>query len=110
IGPALANTWQHIVVVSDGATAISTYLDGAAGGSATWESATVPLQFEVLKFGLNRTPTTWPYQGLVDDVRVYTSALTASQIQSLHDGPCAAPPPAVNCVGSLAAPVLGETA
>jgi hypothetical protein len=110
IGPARPGTWQHITVVSDGLKTLTTYLDGAfAASSSAWESNLVPVQFEVLKFGINRDQN-YPFQGLIDDVRFFDKALTSLQVSSFHDGVCAAPPPEARCVGTAAAPVVIQTA
>ncbi len=74
--------WQHVVAVYDGAT-VKLYLNGNEVASDV-----PPAQFPMLRntgapliLG-DRGYTGWDYNGLVDEVAIYTTALTPAEVQS----------------------------
>ncbi len=80
-GPLSGNQWYHLAATFDGFS-LKAYTNGdlietnaAAQGVPTWEP-------ESLKFGRHAAGP-WYFTGAVDDVRVYTRALTRGEIESL---------------------------
>jgi hypothetical protein len=75
--------WQHLVVSCDGATAIM-YRDGvqANSGSFTLGSMTDA----GLQFGSGYVGGGGPFNGAIDDVRIYNHALTADEVQDVMFG------------------------
>src|SRR6266513_5324897 len=105
--PLAANTWTHLAVTYDGTT-LSLFRNGvlvasrAASGAAP--SSTGTLQIGASQFGEY-------FNGLIDEVRIYDRALSASDIQALLG---AAPTPPVAAwrldegTGSVAADASGN--
>jgi hypothetical protein len=81
IGTASTTAFQHLVVTYDGAGALQTYLDGAPVASGTWGGA--PLRFTALRIGVNRG-TSMRYNGSIDDVAVFSRALSSSEVASIY--------------------------
>ena len=87
--------WHHIVFTmttntsSSSGQNINIYLDGVLNqGSLTNTAAVVAVAWPVY-FG-NRYNTSIPWDGSIDDVRIYMRALSTSEIQSLYYNPLAA--------------------
>ena len=79
VSPVLAvGTWKHLAVTFDGATQTG-YVDGVAVGST---SATYQLKGVSLKVA---RAVDWEnaFNGVVDDIRVYSRALNASEVSAL---------------------------
>lgn len=85
--------WQHAAAVYDGAT-MQLFLDGAPVGS-TGKSGTLSAAPSVPVWiaGNPEEPSTVPWKGRIDDVRIYSRALGASELLEL-------PPPGVAGLGS----------
>ncbi|MDD5068339.1 MAG: peptidoglycan-binding protein [Candidatus Pacebacteria bacterium] len=83
------DTWHHIALVNDDGHA-TFYLDGVADGSSDGSPA---VNFNTLGSDGGHEA----FNGYIDDVRIYDSLLTASQVESLADGN-------ENCDGSTATP------
>jgi regulation of enolase protein 1 (concanavalin A-like superfamily) len=93
------NVWQHVAATWDGSTSgsnIHIYINGvladgtAANGAGTVESdADTPFAI-----GNRSVDTARPFDGGIDEVRVYTGVLTAAEIQALASGTTPPPPPA----------------
>lgn len=85
--PALAtNTWQHVAVVSDGAT-VRAYVNGAQRGTtqtAALPTYTGPLQVGAWLDGANNYDF---FSGNIDEVRVYNRALSATEVATDRDTP-----------------------
>lgn len=78
-GTVAANTWQHVAIVSDGST-VRAYVDGSQSGStqnAALGSFSGPVQLGAWTDGTNNGDF---FSGTIDEVRVYTRALTATEI------------------------------
>jgi parallel beta-helix repeat protein len=78
--PIPANTWTHLTLVYSGST-LTLYRNGVAVNSVS-ASGTLPassgsLQIAASQFGEY-------FKGLIDEVRVYNTALTATDIQSMY--------------------------
>jgi hypothetical protein len=83
VAPSLGTgAWHHVALTFDGTT-LKAYLDGSpigAGAAATYNLAGVPLSVAQNHIGENY------FNGLLDDVRVYGRALTATEVSSLAAG------------------------
>ena len=104
------NTWYHAAATYDGST-MRLYLNGAEVGSVA-ESGLISRGRNV-PVNLGRSPEGSNYlRGAIDDVRIYSSALTAAEVAALAGVAAPAPsqpagnqPPSV----SLTAPASGAT-
>ncbi|MEA3353938.1 MAG: LamG-like jellyroll fold domain-containing protein, partial [Campylobacterota bacterium] len=78
-GTHLDGTWHHVVVTSDGVGNVQFYLDGISKGTV---SATLTLEgtFYLGDFGSGTN-----YTGLMDDLRIYDRALTATDVNTLYN-------------------------
>jgi len=76
--------WTHIVVTRDETTSTATvYVDGTEATTAPWQ---VPTSNDRPLFIGDRADGEGPpFNGLIDDVRIYSRALSASEVQSLYD-------------------------
>lgn len=82
VAPVLGTAWHHVALTFDGTT-LKGYLDGnpmGAGAAATYNLMGVPLSIAQNHNGENY------FNGLVDDVRVYGRALTATEVSGLAAG------------------------
>jgi hypothetical protein len=92
LGPAenhLDGSWHHLVGVSS-PQGLKVYLDGTERCSSTSANATRPIFYDqgpdlwVGRHGNNQT--NWDFGGNLDDVRIYTRALSAEEIAALARG------------------------
>ncbi|HEU0030187.1 MAG TPA: LamG domain-containing protein [Kofleriaceae bacterium] len=83
IGAASTTAFQHIVVTYDGATEVRTYLDGEPVATGTWTGE--PLLFTAMKIGVNRGQS-YRYNGTIDDVYVFSRALSANEVRAVFHG------------------------
>ncbi len=72
------NVWSHLATTYDGAT-VRLYVNGALVGSLPFAGA-IPASTGPLRLGGNSVWGEW-FAGLIDEVRVYNRALSASEIQ-----------------------------
>ena len=72
-------TWHHVAVVRSGSTC-TIYLDGASKGSLTLAASNNPSG--VIRLGRS-DEIHQQFYGFIDDVAVFTSALSASQVAAL---------------------------
>ena len=81
------NTWYHTVMTFDGSN-IRVYLNGLQNGiSATVSEETVQPTTKNLAIGIlsYNAPSWYPMNGLIDEVRVYNRALSASEVKALYN-------------------------
>jgi hypothetical protein len=82
-----AGSWYHIVATYDGST-IRLYVNGtlnrSAASSLSMNDHTIPLRFG--SFG-SYTDSSWfsRYSGLLDDVAIYSSTLSAAQVRTHYN-------------------------
>jgi hypothetical protein len=81
IGAASITAYQHIAVVYDGATGIQAYLDGALVANETWPGGA--LRITRARIGTNRSGG-MSFRGAIDDVRVWSRRLVASEVDSIY--------------------------
>jgi len=77
----VAGVWYHVVATYDGSKWVL-YLNGQPDGSKV-ESGNLVSTTNALFFG-SRMVGSNLFDGLIDDVRIYSRALTASEIQTLY--------------------------
>ena len=93
-GPIPINTWTHLAVTYDGAI-MRFYVNGVQRVTKS-QSGGIESNSNPLRIGGN-VPYGQYFQGRIDEVRVYSRALTASEIVSDMNSPIATPsgsPPA----------------
>jgi len=84
--PLVMHTWTHLAATYDGAT-IRLYVNGTLVGSAA-QTGAMATSTHPLQIGGDSLYGQY-FAGLIDDVRVYTVALTAAQIQADMNTPTA---------------------
>ena len=98
--PTDGNTWMHVAATYDGATIklyVNGVLDASMNTAVTIATNTIPLSLG------SDDQNSAPFQGGLDDVRIYGRALSAAEIQSLNSGINQAP--VVNAGGNQTADV-----
>ncbi|GAB2854946.1 LamG-like jellyroll fold domain-containing protein [Hymenobacter ruber] len=84
--PDLSGRWHHVAATFDGTTR-TIYLDGAAVGSDTPGSHTVPSPSN-LRIGCTNAPSSGAnyeyFNGSIDEVRIWSVARTAAQVQAAY--------------------------
>ena len=91
-GPNVAdNNWHHVALTYSGTTiaGATLYVDGAAAPLGTASGTTVSINTFAngMLIGDSKQDTGRKFKGLIDDVRVYNTALTLAQIQALALAP-----------------------
>lgn len=88
--PLVAQDWVHLALVFDG-TSLRLYQDGVQVAVDTFSSTTLKQTTDPLNISKRVGTSAYYFDGLIDDVRVYTSALTAQEINDLIAtlNPCA---------------------
>ncbi|MBI2564042.1 MAG: hypothetical protein HYW08_16975, partial [candidate division NC10 bacterium] len=100
------NQWHHVVYVVD-ASGGRLYVDGVQKGSLAWTgtagppSTTQPIHLAHYPGAFGGAEY---FPGLLDDVRIYTRALSAAEILSLYTAADSTPPTV-----SITAPISGAT-
>ncbi|RYD41298.1 MAG: LamG domain-containing protein, partial [Verrucomicrobiaceae bacterium] len=93
VSPLNDDQWHHVaytVSATTGQTQI--YVDGAFLGSTTTPAAVLPSVFNNFEVGrLGRGAPTDAFAGSIDELRIYDSVLSASEIEVLAQGPSADP-------------------
>ena len=105
------NTWTHLAVTYD-RSAIRLYVNGVQAGSRA-QTGSINSSTAPLRIGGNAVWGEY-FKGLIDEVRVYNSALTAAQVQTDMNTPLAAgpdtTPPSVSVTAPSANAVLRGSA
>ncbi|RYD22278.1 MAG: choice-of-anchor D domain-containing protein [Verrucomicrobiaceae bacterium] len=91
--PLNNDQWHHVAYTVSAATqATQVYVDGVLAGSTTTPAAVLPSVFNNFEVGrLGRGTPADAFAGSVDELRVYDSVLSASEIQVLAQGPAGDP-------------------
>jgi hyaluronoglucosaminidase len=76
----LSTSWTHVVGVVDG-TNIKIYVNGALSGSGAWSGNFTPVTTQPLTMGV-RYDSGFAFTGSMDNVAIYSRALTAQEIQT----------------------------
>ena len=79
------NRWYHVVGTADGVE-VRIYIDGVAQGTATPYTGVIDKDTEPVWIGTDSTGGIHgPFNGSIDDVRVYNRALSATEITQLYN-------------------------
>lgn len=78
----LFNQWQHIVMTKKGST-VSVYSNGKLAGSTTVVGKSTSNPFTIGAWGA--TPPIKPWEGKIDETRVYNRALSPAEIEALYN-------------------------
>lgn len=76
--------WYHVVGVYDGRTA-TLYINGRRDVSAT-TSGSIPVNSFNVWIGADSQLSRHVWNGLIDEVRIYSYALTAEEVKVLYKG------------------------
>ncbi|MSR71452.1 MAG: LamG domain-containing protein [Candidatus Taylorbacteria bacterium] len=71
--------WHHVIATYDGSTA-ALYVDGVLVSSGAASGSFTPGALTIGSSGASEY-----YNGLIDDVRIYSRALTAAEVRTLYD-------------------------
>jgi len=81
--PLTAGTWNHIVGLYDG-TDMKIYVNGVLDETASRPGETI--KTDNLNFYIGTLKgTSQPFDGIIDEVRIYNRALTAAEIKRLYE-------------------------
>ncbi len=101
--------WNHLVMTVDLTSSLMTlYVNGAVANTQAATVIPAFAQFEVGRLGRLTQTKVDPFQGLIDDVQVYSHALTLGEVQYLYANPgMAIPEPGALALAGLGAlPVM----
>lgn len=93
VAPLNDDQWHHVAYTVDAASQTTQlYVDGVLAGSTTTPAAVLPSVFNNFEIGrLGRGSPADGYAGSVDELRIYNSVLSSSEIQVLAQGPSGDP-------------------
>ncbi len=77
------NAWHHIVFIFNGSTDFAYYLDGTSALTGTF-GTTINTNTTGINIGVN-SASSYYFDGLLDDVRIYNRALSAQEVQDLYN-------------------------
>lgn len=77
----LGSTWYHLAGTYDDANGYTTYIDGSEDASV----ADTGLGDDGLDNQIGRRNDGFYFEGLIDDVRIYTKELTATEVSNLYN-------------------------
>jgi hypothetical protein len=84
-GTLTADTWNHVVLTRTYNVEWELFLNGASLGTYNAQGLTNDFSGTEYYFGANNYSTQYYYDGQIDQVRIFSSALSATQITSLYD-------------------------
>jgi hypothetical protein len=85
------NTWTHVVATRDSSGAVNLYVNGVLSGTPNQNCGT-PVTGNPLRV----SSVSRPFDGYIDEVRIYNRALASDEIATLASGTGSPPPSAVN--------------
>ena len=78
------SAWYHVVSVVDrGAGTLKLYVNGDSVGAETFTPNSAAFEYGTTPFRIGIAESDWAANGIVDQVRIYNVALTASQVDTL---------------------------
>ena len=84
-GPDIAdNEWHYVVGVREG-TSIYLYIDGEKIREGRTPAQVAGDNPGLVYIGCVKDPSTWPFKGIIDEVRVYSRALSEEEIKKRYD-------------------------
>ena len=84
-GSVPLNKWTYVSVTRDAAGLASLYVNGVLSGAANRANGTPVAGSTVAIGGVSGGPTSNPFKGSMDDVRIYSRALSATEILQLYN-------------------------
>ncbi len=78
------DTWHHIAYTADGVNQPRLYIDGAEVGTAQSNNNTYYTSSEALDIGHFAGVAAYNYEGKIDQVRIFTKALSSSEVSTLY--------------------------
>jgi hypothetical protein len=84
VANAYTTGWTHVAATFSGGTA-KLYINGVQRASQSGITQTVNNTLTALRFGNNAVGTSEPYDGLLDDVQIFSSALSSTDIVALAE-------------------------
>jgi len=79
------NTWHHIAYSADGSTQPKLYIDGVQRGTAQSNNNTYYSTSEPILLGAFTASTAYALEGKIDQVRVFPTALSSTQVTDLYN-------------------------
>jgi len=88
VTPQVDHLWHQLTTTYDGSV-VRLYEDGSAVASSSGGNGTLAVYAQAVEIGrwyhgLNNGGLNYYYSGLIDDVRIYNHALSASEVQQLY--------------------------
>ena len=80
----VTNTWYHVVITVNGATA-KLYIDGTLETTDTIFTTSIPTNAKALFFGARDDGTTQFWNGQIDEVGIWSRALTSDEVTALYN-------------------------
>jgi hypothetical protein len=80
-GEASTTQFQHLAMTYDGSNVV-TYLDGVMAGAGSASGVGTMVGFLLINFGNSRS--TYHYTGIVDEVHMWSRALTAAEVSEVY--------------------------
>ncbi len=78
------NVWTHVVVTLGSGGAVTFYVNGVSVATATAALITT-ISAHALTIGMSNSGTAIPFNGSIDDVRIYNRVLSASEVSQLYN-------------------------
>ncbi len=79
------DTWHHIAYTADGVNQPRLYIDGAEVGTAQSNNNTYYTSSEALDIGHFAGVAAYNYEGKIDQVRIFNSAISSDQVGELYN-------------------------
>ncbi len=95
----ITGTWYHVVGTYDGST-VKLYLNGQLQTETTSVSGTLRTSSANLQIGAWGNVNTLPNGSKVDDVAIFSRALTATEVSALYNGTGGSSTPTISAVGT----------
>jgi len=77
-----SNQWHQVVAVYDSVTGAKVYLDGVLDGTLPTLTGTIDSSTNNLWIGMMQGVSLYQFNGVIDEVRIYSRALSAAEIQA----------------------------
>jgi len=99
--------WQFVAVTRTAAGVANFYANGVPSGTANLNSGTPTAGSIVAIGGISGGATSNPFEGSMDDVRIYNRVLTAAEIKQLYNQSSAKVNTSQNPAGTLSSGLVG---
>ena len=77
--------WYHVVVTFDSNDSLGLYVDGTPEDQTSVAAPVVSRASDLTIGGVAQSPADFQFNGLTDDVRIYSRALSDSEVQAIYD-------------------------